>query len=127
MAHAPLTHTRLAAAGAIVLIGLALSCLSVGGFGSPPPVRHDDWRRTAHGWERSTAWQIPAVPRLNANQSQKPKNTANQTRFDTHPAALALLQLVGALTALAYFTPTAAVKSTRGPHWKTALSRSFRA
>src|SRR5262245_52137274 len=105
MSRAPLTNTRLAAAGAIVLTAIALSCLSVGGLGSPPTAGRDDWRRTAHGWERTTAWRISAAPDRKINPAQTSKKAAKYTRFDTHPAALAFVQLIGALTALAAFPP----------------------
>src|SRR4029077_16866982 len=103
MVQSPHTRARIAAAGAIMLIGAALSCLSVGAFSSAAPSHHDDWRRTANGWERTASGPKTAALPAKNNASQPATYREFHGRFDTHPAALALLQLVGALGALAAF------------------------
>jgi hypothetical protein len=127
MAQAPLTLARVATAGTIVLIGVVLSCLSVGAFDPTPSVRRDDWRRTENGWERKSAWSRPAVLFAKRSLPKHQTTVSIHTRFDTHPAALALIQVVGALSALAAFAPLRALGKAHRPHWKATLARSFRA
>ncbi len=127
MTHSPSTLAGPATAGTIVLIGVVLSCLSVGTFQAAPSAHHDEWRRTAHGWERAAAWAKPASLSAKSNQPKRVSSSGFSGRFDTHPAALALVQLVGALTALAAFTPFSACVTAHRPHWKAVLARSFRA
>jgi len=117
---------RFTASVAIILLAAALATLTVGSFGSAPPTARDDWRRTANGWERAAAWP-KAIAHSAANlRSQAPGTPIFHGRFDTHPAALALAELVGSLIALAVFASPSRAK-TGHIHWTTILSRSFRA
>ena len=127
MSQAPLSLARVATTGTIMLIGAVLSCLSVGAFDPAPSVRSDDWRRTANGWELTSTWFRPIAPSAKDSQPKHHATASISTRFDTHPAGLALLQLVGGLTALAAFAPLPASATSHRPHWKVALARSFRA
>src|SRR5439155_24803819 len=44
------------ACGAIVLVAAIVSGLLIVPFHSVRPAKHDDWRRTASGWERASGW-----------------------------------------------------------------------
>jgi len=127
MLKRPPTLDRIATVGAIVLIAAVLSCLSIGASSSGRPLPHDDWRRTAGGWERATAWPKPAVQWTSNRQSKLAKNRLSNGRLDTHPAALALVQLAGAIGALAASASSASRVRARRSHWKAILTRSFRA
>jgi hypothetical protein len=127
MVRVPFTFARTLTAAAIVLIGVILSCLTVGAVNDARPASQDDWRRTASGWERATTWSKPVLAAARINQPQYAGYRTFRSRFDTHPAGLALLQLVGALIALAAFRSSGAPATGRRPHWKAALARSFRA
>src|SRR4051812_36174438 len=127
MVQSSFTFARTLTAAAIVLIGVILSCLSVGAVNDAGPASRDDWRRTANGWERATAWSKPVLAAARINQPHYAGYRTFRGRFDTHPAGLALLQLVGALVALAAFRSSGAPATGRRPHWKAALARSFRA
>src|SRR5262245_15228089 len=63
----------------------------------------DDWRRTANGWERihawptaaSRAWPLFSGRQQQTNTSATASHAATRpSHLDTHPAALALAQLV---------------------------------
>jgi hypothetical protein len=90
-----------------------------------PEGNADQWRRTAAGWERATQWPtaIGLAPDRTALTARSAKPATHQ-RYDTHPAVLALLQIVGTLTALRMFAAPAP-QSFRG--WLAMLSQSFRA
>jgi hypothetical protein len=99
------------------------------GGGSLKPT--DDWRRTAHGWERVSGWshavRSPAFTGSTASlrpPAQRSIRSVNRT--DTHPAALALAQLIGSMLSLAIFSPRG--RSLLGETSCTELlGRSFRA
>src|SRR4051794_19927705 len=59
----------------------------------------EDWRRTAHGWERSGPWLVAATGQIASSQKPTTKLPAT-ARCDTHPVGLAFAQLVGTLLAL---------------------------
>jgi hypothetical protein len=71
-----------------------------------PPIRADEldaaaatadpWRRTATGWELVNRWDGP---------HHSPEYTPFSLRFDSHPAALALLQALAVVGAFALFPP----------------------
>jgi hypothetical protein len=84
--------------------------------------KSDEWRRTAEGWERISSWH---TPRASQNAAKSP-NRSLKWRSDSHPAALALLQI--ALIALGYstFPPTQPPKNSAAS-WRTSLRNSFRA
>jgi len=110
---------------ALVLLGLFMAgYLPTGGHVS----QGDDWRRTTNGWQRMSQWQIgistaafEAPPVIQANQR------AETGRFDTHPAVLALLQLVATLLALYAFPFRSTPSPPLARHLPTLLARSFRA
>jgi hypothetical protein len=80
--------------------------------------QHSDWRRTANGWERTDRWAVkPLALPLATHQA------AVGTRLDPHPAAVALVQLVAVLAALAFFSRPLA--HSRG--LVSAISSSYRA
>jgi hypothetical protein len=54
----------------------------------------DGWRRTGHGWENSSTWQTPAIPR-------GPVEVAKSD--PVHPGQLALLEVAGSCLVLALF------------------------
>jgi hypothetical protein len=100
----------------VFAVGLAL--LS----GRPPAgPSGDQWRRTANGWERKSDWQVSAIAYPSAVAP-----TARQ-RFDSHPAVLALVQVIGTLLAMHCFPVGASQSASRGPNWLDLLGRSFRA
>jgi len=113
-------------------IGAALMCgLIAGMLGVDVTTRlesGDGWRRTAHGWERSDRWSSTT----GTTQSSEPPPTfykrfaQNGRRSDAHPAALALVQLVGSMLALAVFSPRGRSMLSQTP-LSTILARSFRA
>jgi hypothetical protein len=111
----------------MTLVAAVVTGLTVGGAHSERSNRQDDWRRTAHGWERTIAW--PKLPTESAKKSVRPLKSYRpwSIRLDTHPAGLALLQLVGGLAALAAFGPSRSAATAHRPHWKVILARSFRA
>jgi hypothetical protein len=90
-----------------------------------PANNADQWRRTAAGWERSTQWPMASGSRaVSAPLPSSAAKTSTDERYDTHPAVLALLQIVGTLTALGIFAAPAP-QSIRG--WLAVLTQSFRA
>jgi hypothetical protein len=75
----------------------------------------------AHGWEQTTDWQVSAIARPTATV------TTARPRFDSHPAALALVQVVGTLLALYGFPVGASQPASGSRNWLDLLARSFRA
>jgi hypothetical protein len=126
MVQPVLDRFRFAACMTIMLIAAVLGSLTIGSYGSAPGAARDDWRRTANGWERAAAWPKSIAHSAANLRSQAPGKPIFQGRFDTHPAALALAELVGSLIALAVFASPSRAK-TGHIHWTTILSRSFRA
>jgi hypothetical protein len=104
---------------AIVIVCVALMALFQVDLSS-----RDEWRRTAHGWERSGAWLVAASDPV-ASLEKPLIHLPAKTRFDTHPIALAFGQLVGTLLALFAVAP----KTERTQHGglRSVISRSFRA
>jgi hypothetical protein len=93
--------------------------------------KNDDWRRTAHGWERLSAWssatQITAISGSSApNRPVTGRAIHLRNRADAHPAAVALMQLVGSMLALAIFSPRGR-SLLREKSLSTLLAGSFRA
>jgi hypothetical protein len=114
---------RLSLSESIVLVLVAVATLAASRLFFEPAAAHpsaadDLWRRTAHGWERVDAWQ---VPQATWREAAKPVSTC---RFDTHPAAIALLQIVAAGIALAFF-PSRSPSAPLG--MQAAIARSYRA
>jgi len=121
------TKTRLqfaasrAAVGAIVLLA---GLIFVSQATAKPAA--DDWRRTAHGWERSSDWPKIARHRIEARQLQPLAAIHSTARIDVHPAALALFQLTASLLVLAASRAGATANAT-SPSLGTLVARSFRA
>lgn len=89
---------------------------------SAQAARTDQWRRTAQGWERISSWN---VLRASPNAEKSP-NASSKWRSDSHPAALALLQI--ALIALGYYKfPPTRPTTKDAASWRTTLRNSFRA
>ena len=84
--------------------------------------KSDQWRRTAQGWERISSWQLS---RAYLDAAEAPKDPS-KWRSDSHPAALALLQI--ALIALGYYTfPPTRPPTNKSASWRVSLRNSFRA
>ena len=108
--------------GGLAIAAAILGWLLINSSDSSVSNTHDDWRRTANGWERTTDW-----PRAAAAVSKQPRIRARSQpsiRFDTHPAALALGQLTAILLAL-FAWPASKRPAKTG--WLSAITRSFRA
>ncbi len=124
-----MAHGRNNTSDWILLLSVAVIAgvgfLTVAAWSKTPTSRADQWRRTSAGWERATEWpvfrEIRTVSRpLPASAISK----ANDSRYDTHPAVLAFLQIIGVLAALSVFT-VPAPQTFRG--WRALLKQSFRA
>lgn len=89
----PLVRLRVAA-GLVFFAALAGSADSWS-FADDAATADDGWRRTVDGWERIEDLHI-----IRREATAEPK--ASASRWDFHPAALALLQVVA--TAAAYAT-----------------------
>ena len=87
---------------AAVIVGPIGFCLLCTGWNKPRATRADDgWRRTENGWERIAAWQNQATATASVPVYPAPPPPAHTTsRWDTHPAAVALVQLAIVLFAL---------------------------
>jgi hypothetical protein len=114
---------RLSLSESIVLVLVALAVLAASRLFFEPAAAHpsaadDLWRRTAHGWERVDAWQVPSAT---WREAARPASTY---RFDTHPAAIALVQIVAAAIALAFFPSR---PGTASDSMQAAIARSYRA
>ena len=108
-------------------IGLCLLCLCR----SQSAVKPDDgWRRTENGWERIAAWQSQAMATTKVPVYPAPTAEAKATsRWDTHPAALALTQLAAVLFALLRLTNPQGPSATpaNGAPIRQRIAKSFRA
>ena len=121
--------------GAPLLILFAAYLLTSSHLTATPQVTTDDWRRTANGWERvhswptatSRSWPLFGIHNEKVSAPTVSPRAANRySRLDTHPAALALAQLLASVFALTLFS---------NPHQNplcpasllTAIARSFRA
>ena len=111
------------AAGVALLVAVFL------GFAFSSPERGataDTWRRTADGWERVGDWR-PAAPRARESLDQSRHVPETLPRLDTHPAVLALAQLVAVLLTLAWRPKRASMPANWLETLPAAISRSFRA
>jgi hypothetical protein len=109
-------------------IGLCLLCVCWNGQNAARP--DDGWRRTENGWERIASWQSQAMATAKVpNYPAPPISAKTISRWDTHPAALALVQLAAVLFALLR------LPMSQGPRTTTAhstpipqrIAKSFRA
>jgi hypothetical protein len=88
---------------AALAIGWTGFCLLCGLWLSRLATNPDDgWRRTELGWEHVAAWNEPAMATATVPVFHRPTPEPAKTspRWDTHPAALALVQLGVAFFAL---------------------------
>jgi hypothetical protein len=101
-----------------VCLALVAAVAALGRAAAADPVPADDgWRRTASGWER--------IDQPSPSASEPNEATS---RHDTHPAVLALGQLLASLVALSFLP----VQRSGGavPHsrdWPELVAASFRA
>jgi hypothetical protein len=98
-----LYHLRNWLAFAALIVGSTGICLLCGPWISPQTTSADDgWRRTERGWERVVASNQPAMATTTVPvfHSPPPLSAKSSHRWDTHPAALALVQLTAGIFAL---------------------------
>src|SRR5436190_23952735 len=95
--------------------------ISLVAFAATAGADEDNWRRTAHGWEKADAWlHQPAVASRSA--------TLSSIRWDVHPAALLLVQVATVLAAMLLFPrPNSPLPSWLEENCIVSLQRSFRA
>jgi hypothetical protein len=129
MSRSRIPFEPLAVGIGLALLLAVLALLTVDAPVAVEATSADDWRRTAAGWERTTNWPQPSRSHLRGGTFTKvstPTSAPDHVRFDTHPAVLALAQLLGALMALAAFSAPRAKPGSTG-RWHAAIARSFRA
>ena len=73
----------------------------------------DHWRRTTAGWEYVASWDSPTFVE---------RSDAGLLRWDSHPAGLALVQLLAVVMAFAVFPPLAARASRRSSREQSSLA-----
>jgi hypothetical protein len=105
-----------------------IGCALVGWLHLSPPIRSgDEWRRTADGWERTGHWEQQSSAGSAFERPLNAERMGKKVRFDTHPAVLALFQLVATFLALKAFPYGRERSITAAGEWKALLARSFRA
>ena len=84
----------------------------------------ENWRRTAQGWERIETWRAPQQ-----TFGVSAVTSANAPRWDTHPAALAFIELAAVIAAMIAFPRPNQSAQWRWlkADWRAALAKSFRA
>jgi hypothetical protein len=116
--------------GAVAWLALAAGICLLYGCASPiEHIHHDDgWRRTASGWERTLDWHsVRLASFIRPSADSPPGVRVAGSRMDTHPAALALLELLGAMLAL-FAIPSQRVQLLSAlASLPAAIARSFRA
>src|SRR5262249_14208821 len=113
---------------AVALVALGTVCgICHAWYAARLGLADDGWRRTAQGWQYVGTWESNASWRESTPLSAVSKAPApaarHHTRWDTHPAVLALAQVVIAIAALATF----AVQRQQRVSWPALIARSFRA
>lgn len=120
--------------GAPLLILFAAYLLTSSHLTATPQVTTDDWRRTANGWERvhswptatSRSWSLFGIRNEKVSApTVSPRAVTRYSRLDTHPAALALAQLLASVFALTLFR-NAPQSPLRLSSLFEAIYRSFR-
>jgi hypothetical protein len=90
---------------------------------SQPTASADPWRRTAKGWEKIDSTHAARPERV----WQSATAPQRSPRLDTHPAVVALGQILTVLLALAAFPPGRRQQAWAIESWSKAIRRSFRA
>jgi hypothetical protein len=126
---APVTYLIRNAMCVALLSGLFAGIYGAGSGGQLKS--SDEWRRTANGWERSGSlssktWIATNNPLAESSHRFTQQAARDGRRSDAHPAALALVQLVGSMLALAVFGPRGRRILQETP-FSVLLARSFRA
>ena len=119
MMKSPVSHAKFGIAAAF-LVGLAAICWVCRGNHRIATHQDDDgWRRTAQGWEQARDWQAVYRNRAAAATAPGIASATRGTRWDTHPAALSLGQIIvrGDVT-----SPATAPASARLPSYDTFVS-----
>lgn len=113
---------------AALIVGVAAGSLLTALSATHRRATDDAWRRTASGWERidrrPTA-QTKAAAKSEPSQRLLPADDNN--RWDTHPAALALAQLIGALVILRFIPRGASFNPGVWRRTTAAIAHSYRA
>jgi hypothetical protein len=106
MAHLITARRELLGFVAIMIVS-AGACLLSRVFVAPgTTVSEDSWRRTEQGWERVTNWndsQVVTTVTPPVFHSPPPLSANASPRWDTHPAALAFVQLAAVCSAFLAF------------------------
>jgi len=122
-------HSYSSPAVALAIPLFVAGCLIAQAFPFDRAGGGDDWRRTVNGWQRISTWQMAAATVTAANPARTPDRPlgSKTTRFDTHPATLALGQLILILLGLYAFPIHSSGTTKRADRWTPLLARSFRA
>jgi hypothetical protein len=108
------------------LLGLCLIGSSCGSCWADGLNADDGWRRTASGWERRKDWAlIDKGSVLYLASAGGP--IAASIRWDTHPAVLALVQIVVVVVGYATFPAQRRVGNATENSWRDAVAQSFQA
>jgi hypothetical protein len=101
MTNRPNQHIQWLAFAALIVVSLGFCLLCVCWNTPLASISDDGWRRTEHGWERIAVWQSRALATASVPVYPAPPPPEKATfRWDTHPAALAFVQLAIVLFAL---------------------------
>ena len=111
------------------LIGISLLwAVWYGGRPTATASLDDCWRRTTAGWEWTDGWHAAWPTRTSAVILPPHRSLADGPRYDSHPAALALAEIV--LIVLGFYAFPAgrkAASETPAKSWSDHLLASFRA
>jgi len=123
--HSIVSKLKNAAIAVFFFVGLGLAgYFPLGGQVSSG----DEWRRTADGWQRIADWPSAKVSgRFVQASSARAVDRVQSARLDTHPAVLALVELVAILLALYSFPFGRQRPLTPRDGWIRFLARSYRA
>src|SRR5262245_28974636 len=122
MRHLPYERTITSLVPPLVFMGLIAVWCS--GWFQDSVALNDCWRRTAVGWERTDDWSGPGNA---ASVSDAENPVTGSSRYDSHPAALALAEIVLVGMAFYVFPRSQEPLATRsGKGWLALLSDSFR-
>ena len=119
--HHPLGFVCLAA----LIIGAAAGSFYSARSATHRRVPDDAWRRTASGWERARDWQPKPIKHVSAVAFEN--DVSDARRWDTHPAALALAQVIGVLSILKFVPRRNPTQSKAWHQVPAVIARSYRA